>query len=130
MLVMFLFGGNREEAPIMPQAAPQQQTPPSGVQTQAARYVPGTYFSEIRLANSTIIVSVEVSENAILSVSISDPYEAQEMFYPLMQPTMYNLSHQIVETQSLNVQHASDTPYTQEVLISAIRSALESAMVR
>jgi len=131
LLVMFLFGGRNAEAPATPhvQPAPQQQTPPAA-RVPAARYVPGTYFSEISLANSTIIVSVEVSENSILNVSIYDPYEAQEMFYPLIHPTMENLSQQIIETQSLNVQMADGTPYTQEVLISAIRNALDAAMVR
>ncbi|MCL2674588.1 MAG: hypothetical protein FWE92_04575 [Defluviitaleaceae bacterium] len=132
LLVMFLFGGRSAETPTTPhvQPAPQQQAPPPAARTPETRYVPGTYFSEITLANSTIIVSVEVSENAILNVSIYDPYEAQEMFYPLMQPTMDSLSQQIVTMQSLNVQMADGTPYTQEVLISAIRNALDAAMVR
>ena len=131
LLVMFLFGGRSAETQTTPsQPTPQQQAPPPAARAPAARYVPGTYFSEIVLANSTIIVSVEVSENAILSVSISEPYEAQEMFYPLMQPIMDDISQQIVTTQSLNIQAADGTPYTQEVLIAAIRNALEAAMVR
>ena len=144
LLVMFLFGGRSEEAPTPHvQPAPQQQALPSANATNAtsinatnaagapaARYVPGTYFSEITLANSTIVVSVEVSEHAILNVSIYDPYEAQEMFYPLMQPTMDDISYQVVARQSLNIEAHADTPYTQEVLISAIRSALDAATVR
>jgi len=136
LIVFFLFGGRSEPArPTMPQPpAPHQQPAPRGMGAQigatTARYVPGTYYSEIVLSNSTILVSVEVNESSITSVSISEPYEAQEVFYPLMQPTMENIARQIVQTQSLDVQTSSDTPYTQEILISAIRNALEAARVR
>ncbi|MCL2852751.1 MAG: hypothetical protein FWE20_06935 [Defluviitaleaceae bacterium] len=139
LIVLFLFGGRSAQSPAAPTAPPpaipaaprQQQPPPAGPGAQAVtpvgNFVPGTYYSEIVLSNSTILVSVEVSENAILNISISEPYEAQEVFYPLMQPTLEIISQQIVQTQSLNVQTSGETPYTQEVLISAIRSALDAA---
>ena len=132
LIVLFLFGGRSAQSPTAPavpapSAPHRQQAPPAGMAAAVGSFVPGTYYSEIVLSNSTIIVSVEVSENAILNVSISEPYEAQEVFYPLMQPTMENISRQIVQTQSLNVRASSETPYTQEVLISAIRSALDAA---
>ena len=135
LIVLFLFGTRTSEgpaAPTMPSMPSRgQQAPPSGTNAPGGApmsiFVPGTYYSEIALSNSTIIVSVEVSENAILNVSISEPYEAQTVFYPLMQPTMDSLSSQIIQTQSLDVQAAINTPYTQEILISAIREALDSA---
>ncbi|MCL2616065.1 MAG: hypothetical protein FWD96_00310 [Defluviitaleaceae bacterium] len=139
LIMMFLFNNGAEPRPTaqpMPQppAPMQPQAPPRGMGAQAGmlgvRYVPGTYFSEIELANSTVIVSVEVSETAILGVSISDSYEAQQVFYPLMQSTMDDIAAQILATQSLDVEASAGTPYTQEVLISAIRSALEAARAR
>ena len=135
LIVLFLFGGRPAQNPATPTApapaAPvspnRQQAPPARGETPIGSFVPGTYYSEIALSNSTILVSVEVSESAILSIGISDPYEAQEVFYPLMQPAMDSISQQIIQTQSLDVQVSTETPYTQEILISAIRSALEAA---
>ena len=133
LILALLFGGRAEPRSDTPPTAPQppapiHQTPQRGAQADiSTQFVPGTYQSEIPLSNSTIVVNVEVSESAILSVSLSEPYEAQAMFYPLMQPTMENIARQIVQTQSLNVQASGETPYTQEVLISAIRTALDTA---
>ncbi|MCL2618230.1 MAG: hypothetical protein FWD98_04145 [Defluviitaleaceae bacterium] len=135
LIVLFVFGARPETttapaSPAMPAPPAQRQQQPSGIGTPAApmgSFTPGTYYSEIVLSNSTIVVSVEVSENSILNVSISDAYEAQAVFYPLMQPTMDSLSARIIEAQSLDIARAGNHTYTQEVLITAIRAALDSA---
>lgn len=114
--------------PFPTHQAPQlpQPSAPSGM----ALYNPGTYYSEIVLAGSSVFVVVEVSATEILSITLQELGEAQEVFYPLIQPAMSQLSQHIIYTQSLDLEASSETPYTQEVLIQAIRNALDAASVR
>ena len=129
LLALFLSPRNSGQGTTPP---PRQQAPqpiaPGGPQGMAL-YIPGTYYSEIVLATSSIFVVVEVSETEILSIRLQEFEETQEVFYPLMQPAMSQLSQQIVSTQSLELEPSSESPYTQEVLIQAIRNALETAAI-
>ena len=65
-----------------------------------ACYVPGTYSSEIILHNSPVSVQVTVSSNTITDISLLNMGETQEVFYPLFQQSLNDLSSEIIETQS------------------------------
>ncbi len=93
----------------------------------AALYEPGTYYSEIILYNNPVKVAVTVDENEIVSINLENMDEIQTVFYPLFQPTMDTLAQEIITTQNLNVPITRDTAYTEEILIKAIRSALDKA---
>lgn len=49
--------------------------------------------------------------------------------YPLVQPAIENIAEQIYEKQSLeNIEYSKDNPYTSQIIVNAIREALEKAI--
>ena len=48
--------------------------------------------------------------------------------YPLLQPSLEDLADQICKSQSLdNLTISTDSPYTSQLLVNAIRDALKKA---
>lgn len=92
-----------------------------------ACYVPGTYSSEIILHNSPVSVQVTVSSNTITDISLLNMGETQEVFYPLFQQSLNELSSEIIETQSTDIALEKDKEVTGGILLKAVNSALEKA---
>jgi uncharacterized protein with FMN-binding domain len=92
------------------------------------RYIPGTYTAQITLNNDPVDVVVTVSQNEILSIELKNMAEAQEVFYPLVRPTMTHLTNEIIKQQSLDIQTAEDSAVTGSVLLGAVREALAQAV--
>ena len=95
-----------------------------------ATYNPGVYSSEIILQNKPVVVSVEVNDEKIISVKLDEMEEMQQIFYPLIKPTMETISKEIVRTQTLDISTTTDAKATEEILITAIREALDKAVVK
>ncbi len=93
----------------------------------SALYYPGTYSSEIILHNSPVVVEVTVTKDKIVSIQLNDMDETQAVFYPLFKPTLENLSSKIVKNQTLDILLSADNATTEEILITAIRGALDKA---
>jgi uncharacterized protein with FMN-binding domain len=92
-------------------------------------FVPGTYTSYIILHNRPVSISVTVDDGAILDIAISDMAESLEVFYPLIRPTMAELSQKVIDTQSTNIETGIKTQYTSRILLDAINMALHQALV-
>ena len=91
-------------------------------------YVPGVYSSAITLNSQDINVEVTVDSKKITSVTLVPLSDAVTTMYPLMQPTMDNLSPQIVKNQSTkNISYSSESRYTSNVLLKAVDQALTKA---
>jgi len=99
----------------------------SGTDMGARNFVPGTYTSYIILHNRPISVSVTVDEDSIIDISLSDMAEIQEVFYPLIRPTMASLSQQVIDRQSTNIETPVEAAVTSRILLDAIDSALMQA---
>ena len=53
---------------------------------------------------------------------VSDPVS----YTHLVQPAIENIAEQIYEKQSLeNIEYSNDNPYTSQIIVNAIREALE-----
>ena len=90
------------------------------------RYVPGIYTSTVTLNNTTLEVEVLVDSSHINAIRFSNLDESVTTMYPLMQPTIEYIAEQIYETQSLeNISYSEDSPYTSQVILKAIKDALE-----
>lgn len=113
ILLIYLFVPHDKEQPATP--------------SSAALYQPGTYSSEIILHNNPVQVDVTVSDNEIISVSMQNMAENQEVFYPLFEPAMETLSQAILENQSLEITPSADYPVTGGILLKAVNAALEQA---
>ena len=86
----------------------------------SAQYIPGVYASSITLGAQEMNVEVSVDANRITSVTLVPLSDAVATMYPLMQPSLNNLTSQILDSQSLeNISFP--------VLLQAIKKALKKA---
>lgn len=93
-------------------------------------YVPGIYTTSIELGGSVIDIEVVVDENNIQSIRLINLDEAVTTMYPLIEPSLEELSAQILENQSLDaVSYTDDNKYTSMLLLDAISTSLEKAAV-
>lgn len=91
-------------------------------------YTPGQYTTTLTLNGSVMDVVVTVDETNITSIELEHLEETLSVMYPLMEPTLDELSAQIIETQSLeNIAYEDDNQYTSMLLLDAIASSLEQA---
>ena len=94
----------------------------------SAQYIPGVYASPITLGAQEVNVEVSVDANRITSVTLVPLSDAVATMYPLMQPSLNNLTSQILDSQSLeNISFPEETRYTSQVLLQAIKKALKKA---
>jgi len=90
-------------------------------------FMPGTYTSYIVIHNQPISVSVTVDEESIIDIVLSEMAETQAVFYPLIQPTMAQLSQRVIDTQSTQIEAPIETAMTSRILLDAINNALTQA---
>ena len=96
----------------------------------AHNFIPGTYTSYIIIHNRPIGVSVTVDENKIIDITLSDMAESQEVFYPLIRPTMALLSQEVIDRQTTNIEAPAEAAITSRILLDAINNALMQATSR
>lgn len=95
------------------------------------QYNPGTYSSVLTLHNDApLTVLVTVSEDQITEIALEEFDSSVDVFYPLLVPTMETISAKIINTQSLDVLTPEDNKITSEVLMYAIRTALDEAAIK
>ena len=89
---------------------------------------PGIYTSSITLGTQEINVEVSVDADRITSITMTPLSDAVETMYPLMQPSLSNLTDQILTAQSLeHLTYPEETRYTCQVLLTAVKKALKKA---
>jgi uncharacterized protein with FMN-binding domain len=64
-------------------------------------YVPGVYTSSVMIDQNSLDVQVAVDEDHINSISLVNLDETVETLYPLVRPSLEELSEQILTSQSL-----------------------------
>lgn len=108
---------------------PKKDALPSSV--QANSYVPGVYTSSLVLGSQNVNVEVAVDADHINSIALAPLSDSVTTMYPLMQPTLDDLSAQICATQSTeNLSYSMETRYTSSALIGAIEKALYKAQIK
>lgn len=109
---------------------PEKETPLPQETEQESRYVPGKYTTSLEIGDAALDVEVVVDEARINSIRLNNLSEAVTTMYPLMEPSLEDLTSQIYEKQSLDdVTYSDDNKYTSMILLDAISSALEKAEV-
>ena len=92
------------------------------------QYTPGIYTSTVTLNNTTLEVEVLVDDSHINAIRFSNLDESITTMYPLMQPTIEYIADQIYESQSLeNISYNEESPYTSQVILNAVKTALKKA---
>jgi uncharacterized protein with FMN-binding domain len=91
-------------------------------------YVPGIYSSTVSLGNVNMELYVAVDYDHINSITMSNLDETVETLYPLMSPTLSELSATIIADQSTdNITYPDENRYTSMLLMQAINEALDKA---
>lgn len=112
LLLIFMFGSKKT----------------AGHTTPRNQYNPGVYTSTLTLNNTALEVEVSVDSTSIHSIRFSNLDETVTSMFPLIQPAIEDISEQIYQTQSLDaVELSEDTPYTSQIILDAIRQAIEKA---
>ena len=90
-------------------------------------YKPGTYSSDIVLHSNPVSVQVTVSKDEILDINLVNMGETQEVFYPLFERSIDDISAQIIENQNTDINASVDNSMTTDILVKAVEQALEQA---
>lgn len=95
------------------------------------QYTPGIYTSSLTLNNTNLEVEVSVDGSHINSIRFSNLDETVTTMFPLIQPAIEEIAEQIYDSQSLeNVSLSEDAPYTSQIILDAIKEAVEKAAVQ
>lgn len=94
-------------------------------------YVPGVYTSILLLGSSyDVELQIAVDKDHINAIDIVYMDESVAMLYPLLEPTLQQLSETILEKQSIEgISYGSENRFTSMLLIQAITEALDKAYV-
>lgn len=97
----------------------------------ASVYTPGIYRSSIELNGNSFDVEVTVDAQKIRSIHLENLSESTAAMFPLVEPTLEELSSQIYSGQSLDeLKYSSDQKYTSLMLIKAIDEAVSKAELK
>ncbi len=124
----------------VPNTAPSTATPDGANQTSSTvndtnttaknTYVPGIYSSTLLLGTVNVELQVAVDKDHINSITLTNLDESVTTLYPLMSPTLSELSAVILSEQSIeNVSYGEENRYTSMLLMQAITAALDKAAV-
>lgn len=101
------------------------------VSSDQVLYIPGVYSSSLRLGTQEINVEVAVDATRITSVAMVPLSDSVTTMYPLVQPSLDNLTQQIYTNQSLDgLSFQTESRYTSQTLIQAIQKALDKAAIK
>ena len=93
-------------------------------------YVPGIYSSTLQLGSSTVELQITVDKNHFNSINMTNIDESITTLYPLMRPTLSELSAVILAEQSIdNISYNDENRYTSMLLMQAITQTLDKAVV-
>ncbi len=95
---------------------------------KADLYTAGKYSSSITLNDTTLNLEVVVDKNHINSVTIKNIDEAVTTLFPLVKPSLESITKQLYDDVPIDqIAIEEDSKYTEQLLIDAIRSALDKA---
>ena len=99
--------------------------------SSSALYQPGVYTSSIQMNDAVLDVEVVVDEQRINAIAFRNLSDEVATMYPLMQPCLDVISQQVYDSQSLeNIELSQEGEYTSEVLLKAVKNAVEKAKIR
>lgn len=98
--------------------------------SDSKEYIPGIYTSMVTVGNKNLEVEVAVDSTHINAIRFSNLDESVTTMYPLVQPAIESIAEQIYDSQSLdNITLSETNPFTSQVILNAIESALKKAEV-
>ncbi len=93
-----------------------------------AVYQPGIYTTELTINNTKLQLEVAVDASHINSVSLTNVDETVKTMFPLMEPTVDAIEEQLANGTSIDdITPSEENQYTQEILLGAVKNALNEA---
>ena len=93
-----------------------------------AQYTPGVYNSTLVLNDTALNLEVVLDKDHINSVRIVNIDDSITTLYPLVEPSLNDISEQLVDGVDINsIEISEDSKYTQTLLLDAIKAALAKA---
>lgn len=106
------------------------KTKPASTEPSAI-YTPGIYRTSIELNGNSFDVEVTVDADKIKSIHLANLSESTAAMFPLVEPTLDELTSQIYSGTSLDeLKYSSDQKYTSLMLIKALDEALDKAKIK
>lgn len=90
-------------------------------------YKPGTYSADIILNQKPVSIEVTVSKDEILDINLVNLNQVQEVFYPLFESNISDVSAQIIRNQNTEVASSVNTSVTDSIIVKAVEQALKQA---
>lgn len=113
LLLIFMFKPNKDK---------------EAASSETDMYTAGVYTSSITLNDTALNLEVVVDKNHINHVGIKNIDEAITTMFPLVEPSLEAIATQLYNDVPLDeIKIEEDQKYTQQLLIEAIKMALEKA---
>lgn len=107
-------------------AGTDEASPDSSDET--AKYTPGVYTTEVALGENKINLQIYLDSDYVNHIKLTSLNDTVETMYPLISPTVENISKQLSNGVSIdNVVLSSESQYTQTLLLEAINKTLQKA---
>jgi len=91
-------------------------------------YIPGVYTASMVLNGQNIDISVTVDSNHINAINLVNLNDTITTMFPLIEPSLEELSTQICNNQSLEgVTYSDSSKFTSEAILKTIKNALKKA---
>ncbi len=120
LLLLIMFHPGKEK---------EKETTPD-FSTSEALYIPGIYTTQLELGSTKVNLEVVLDSNHINGVQINTLDETVATMYPLLSPTVEDISNQLSSGISLeNVVLSSESQYTQMMILRAIDETLDRAAI-
>lgn len=116
LLLIFMFRGGKDK---------------ETASTETDLYCAGTYSSSFALNDMALNMVVVVDKNHIKAVNIENIDESVTTMYPLVEPSLEAIALQLYNDVPIDqIEVQEDSKYTEQLLIEAIKTTLEKAMVQ
>ena len=127
LLLLFLMFHPKESGSQSSTEIPSEKES-STEQTSAASYTPGIYTSCVSVSDHYTDIEVAVDSDKIRHIRLVNLGESVTAAFPLVEPSLDELSRQICQTQSLDgITCSRENKYTSEMLFQAIQNSLAKA---
>lgn len=98
--------------------------------SDAAKYNPGVYNSQIALGDSTLNLEVVVDADQIKSVSFVNLEDSVTTMYPLVKPSLETIEKELIKGTAIDdIPLSEKSKYTESLLIEGVKTALNKALV-
>lgn len=106
---------------------PEQEKAPETSQAEAV-YRAGVYTTEIALGQTILNLEAYIDETHIKGARLVNLSEEMETMYPLLSPSLEDISSQLANGVAIeNVVLSDENQYTQTLLLSALQELLKKA---